>query len=250
MYPWLDRAPKGRNETGVWWRRHDEYEQALRRVVGIAEYKQHPLIERSAVVVLECDLNSLRVDDMKVQDHAVPECAVFVGVSLDGFIARPNGDLDWLIGDGGGDSAEYGYNEFIAGIDAIVMGRKTFEQVLTFDKWHYGNKRVVVLSTDSIDLSLALARGGVVERMAGPPAEIASKLAASGARHLYVDGGATIQQFLRAGLINRLIISRLPVLIGEGIPLFGSLPQDIRLAHIATRTYPGGMVQSEYHIGE
>jgi dihydrofolate reductase len=182
------------------------------------------------------------------EDQAVLESSVFVGVSLDGFIARPNGDLDWLMGDGGGDSAEYGYNEFIAGIDAIVMGRKTFEKVLTFDKWYYGNKRVVVLSNQPFDLSVAQAHGGVIELMAGPPAEIVSKLAASGARHLYVDGGITIQQFLRAGLIHRLIISRLPVLIGEGIPLFGSLPRDIRLSHIATRTYSGGLVQSEYHI--
>ena len=185
---------------------------------------------------------------MKEQDHAVPECSVFVGVSLDGFIARPNGDLDWLMGEGGGEGAEYGYNEFIAGIDAIVMGRKTFEKVLTFDKWYYGNKRVIVLSRQSLDLSVAQARGGVVERMTGPPAEIVSKLAGSGAKRLYVDGGITIQQFLRSRLIHRLIISRLPVLIGEGIPLFGSLPCDIRLSHIATRTYSGGMVQSEYHI--
>jgi dihydrofolate reductase len=181
-------------------------------------------------------------------DRARPECSVFVGVSLDGFIARPNGDLDWLMGEGGGDGAEYGYNEFIADIDAIVMGRKTFEKVLTFDKWYYGGKRVVVLSNHPLDLSLARDRGGIVELMGGSPVEIVSKLAASGARRLYVDGGITIQQFLHAGLIHRLIISRLPVLIGEGIPLFGSLPRDIRLSHIATRTYPGGMVQSEYHI--
>lgn len=172
--------------------------------------------------------------------------AVFVGVSLDGFLARPNGDLDWLMGEGGG--GEHGYNEFIAGIDAIVMGRKTFEKVLTFDKWYYGDKRVVVLSRHPVDLASARARGGVVEQMAGPPAEIVSTLAASGARHLYVDGGITIQEFLRAGLIQRLIISRLPVLIGQGIPLFGTLPRDIRLRHVATRTYPGGMVQSEYHV--
>jgi dihydrofolate reductase len=176
------------------------------------------------------------------------QCSVFVGVSLDGFIARPNGDLDWLMGEGGGDSAEYGYNEFIADIHAIVMGRRTFEKVLTFDKWYYGDKRVVVLSHQPLDLSVAQARGGVVERMAGSPAEIVSKLAASGASRLYVDGGITIQEFLHAGLIHRLIISRLPVLIGEGIPLFSSLPHDIRLSHVTTRTYPGGMVQSEYHV--
>src|SRR5262245_38553951 len=139
---------------------------------------------------------------MKVNENTVPQCAVFVGVSLDGFIARPNGDLDWLMGEGGGDSAEYGYNEFMAGIDAVVMGRKTFEKVLTLKKWYYGNKRVVVLSHQALDLSLAQARGGVVEQMAGVPAGIVSELNASGAHHLYVDGGVAIQQFLRAGLIH------------------------------------------------
>lgn len=185
---------------------------------------------------------------MKAEDHATTECAVFVGVSLDGFIARPNGGLDWLMGEGEGDPENHGYNEFIADIDAIVMGRRTFEKVLGFDTWYYGKKRVVVLSKRFLDLSVAQDRGGVVELMAGAPAEIVSKLAASGARRLYVDGGITIQEFLRAGLIQRLIISRLPVLIGEGIALFGALPHDIRLSHIATRTYPGGMVQSEYRI--
>jgi dihydrofolate reductase len=152
------------------------------------------------------------------------------------------------MGEGGGDASEYGYNEFIAGIDAIVMGRKTFEKALTFEKWYYATKRVVVLSSRPLDLFTAQARGGVVEQMVGSPAEIASKLAASSARHLYVDGGITVQQFLRAGLIHRLIISRLTVLIGEGIPVFGSVPRDIRLSHIATRSYPGGMVQSEYRV--
>jgi dihydrofolate reductase len=185
---------------------------------------------------------------MKAKAAGVAECAVFVGVSLDGFIARPNGDLDWLMGQGDGDSGEYGYNEFIAGIDAIVMGRRTFEKVLTFDKWYYGTKRVVVLSSTPLDIAAAQARGGSVEQMSGAPAEIVSRLASSGARHLYIDGGITIQQFLRAGLIQRIIVSHLPVLIGEGIPLFGPLPQDIQLRHITTRTYPGGMVQSEYHV--
>ena len=182
------------------------------------------------------------------EDHAQPECAVFVGVSLDGYIARPNGDLDWLMGEGGGDSAEYGYNEFIADIDAIVMGRNTFEKVLTLDKWYYGNKRLVVLSHRPVDLTVARARGGVVEQMASSPEETVAKLAAAGASRLYIDGGITIQQFLRAGLIHRLIISRLPVLIGQGIPLFGSLSRDVLLRHIKTKTYPGGMVQSEYHV--
>jgi dihydrofolate reductase len=169
--------------------------------------------------------------------------SVFIGTSLDGFIARPNGDLDFLPPGGG---EPHGYDEFMASVDAIVIGRNTFETVLTLGPWPYGNKRVVVLSSRPIDLSAA--RGGVVEQMAGPPLQIVSQLAASGAHHLYVDGGITIQGFLRAGLIQRLIITRVPVLIGEGIPLFGALPGDIRLRHVATRHYPSGLVSSEYHV--
>jgi len=170
--------------------------------------------------------------------------SVFVGTSVDGFIARPNGDLDWLPADGG---EPHGYEEFIASVDALVIGRKSFEKVLTFDAWPYGDKRVVVLSTRPVDVSAV--RGGVVEQMAGTPAEIVSRLAERGARHLYVDGGITIQRFLRAGLIDRLIVTRVPVLIGEGIPLFGTLPRDVRLRHVATRTYPSGLVSSEYQVG-
>lgn len=128
------------------------------------------------------------------------------------------------------------------------MGRNTFDKVLTFDQCYYGSKGVVVLSHQPVDLSLAQGRGGVVEQMAVSPMEIVSKLNASGAHHLYVDGGITFQQFLSTGLIHRLIISPLPVLIGDGIPLFGSVPRDVRLSHISTRPYPGGMVQSEYQI--
>ena len=169
--------------------------------------------------------------------------SVFIGTSVDGFIARPNGDLDFLPPDGG---EPHGYNEFIAGVDAIVIGRNTFETVLTLGPWPYGDKRVVILSSRPIDLSAA--RGGVVEQMAGTPAEIISRLAASGANHAYIDGGITIQRFLRAGLIQRLIITRVPVLIGDGIPLFGSLPHDIRLRHIMTKHYPSGLVSSEYAV--
>jgi dihydrofolate reductase len=169
--------------------------------------------------------------------------SVFVGTSLDGFIARPNGDFDFLP-EGGGEP--HGYNEFMASVDALVIGRKTFEKVLTLGSWPYGDKRVVVLSSRAVDLSAV--REGVLEQMAGTPAEIVSHLAASGAHHLYVDGGITIQGFLRAGLIQRLIITRVPVLIGDGIPLFGTLPRDIQLRHVATRHYPSGLVQSEYQV--
>jgi len=172
-----------------------------------------------------------------------PTTSVFVGVSVDGFIARRDGALDFLPPGGG---EPHGYDEFMATVDALVIGRNTFETVLGFDAWPYGGKRVVVLSHRPLDLTVV--RGGVVEQMGGPPAEIVARLGASGARHLYVDGGLTVQGFLRDGLIDRLVITRVPVLIGEGIPLFGALPRDVRLQHVATRHYASGLVQSEYTV--
>jgi dihydrofolate reductase len=171
------------------------------------------------------------------------KASVFIGTSLDGFIARPNGSFDFLP-EGGGEP--HGYNEFMATIDALVVGRNTFETVLPMKPWPYGDKRVVVLSSRPIDFSQVV--GGKVEQMSGSPAEIVAQLTATGAHHLYIDGGITIQRFLRAGLIQRLIITRVPVLIGEGIPLFGTLPHDIHLRHISTRGYPSGLVSSEYEI--
>jgi dihydrofolate reductase len=171
------------------------------------------------------------------------KASVFVGTSVDGFIARHNGDFDFLP-EGGGEP--HGYTEFIATVDVLVIGRNTFEKVLTLETWPYADKRVVVLSNRAID---AMASSGArVEQMSGPPAEILNCLAASGAQHAYIDGGITVQQFLRAGLIQRLTITRVPVLIGEGIPLFGSLPQDVKLRHLSTHAYASGLVKSEYEV--
>lgn len=170
------------------------------------------------------------------------KASVFIATSLDGFIARANGDLDWLPPGGG---EPHGYDEFMATVDALVIGRKTFETVLTFDTWPYGEKPVFVLSTRTV---APAPLGAVVERMSGAPAEIVSQLAARGIRHVYVDGGITIQGFLRAGLIQRLIITRIPVLLGDGIPLFGPLQHDIALRPVATRQYASGLVQSEYVV--
>jgi dihydrofolate reductase len=171
--------------------------------------------------------------------------SVFVGTSVDGFIARVHGALDFLPADGG---EPHGYGEFMASVDAVVIGRKTFETVLNYPAWPYGDKRVVVLSSRPIDFSSVRGARGVLEQMAGAPAEIVAKLAASGVRHLYVDGGITIQGFLRAGLVQRLVITRVPVLIGQGIPLFGSLPCDVRLRHVGTQHYASGLVKSEYEV--
>jgi dihydrofolate reductase len=171
------------------------------------------------------------------------KASVFIATSLDGFIAREDGGLDWLPADGG---EPHGYTEFIATVDALVIGRKTLETVLAFDAWPYGTKPVVVLSTTLS--AVTVPDGAVCEVMAGTPREILARLAHRGMKHLYIDGGVTIQGFLEAGLIQRLIVTRIPVLLGRGIPLFGPLSHDIRLEHVGTRSFPSGMVQSEYLI--
>jgi dihydrofolate reductase len=170
--------------------------------------------------------------------------SVFCGVSIDGFLARPNDALDFLRT---GEQEPHGFEEFYGTVDVVVFGRKTFEVVLTFGKWFYGKKPVVVLSSGPLDFSSV--KGGVVEQMSGEPAEIVTQLKARGFKHAYIDGGITIQRFLAAGLIDRLVITRVPVLIGAGIPLFGPVPRDISLRHVATRCYNGGLVQSEYEVG-
>ena len=170
------------------------------------------------------------------------KASVFIGTSVDGFIARANGDLGFLPPGGG---EPHGYDEFMSTVDALVIGRNTFETVLTFDSWPYGEKPVFVLSTRPLPTP---PLGAVVERMSGDPADVVSRLATRGLQHIYVDGGITIQQFLQAGLIQRLIITRVPVLIGTGIPLFGPLPSDVVLKHVVTRQYASGLVQSEYVV--
>ncbi len=170
------------------------------------------------------------------------KASVFVGTSLDGFIARVNGDFDFLPAGGG---EPHGYAEFFATVDALVMGRNTFDVVAKMKEWPYGAKPVIVLSNRPL---ADVPKGLVVEQMAGEPAEIVAKLEARGIKHIYVDGGITTQRFLRAGLIQHIIVTRVPVLIGSGIPLFGAVPHDIILRHVRTQSFASGMVQSEYVI--
>ncbi len=170
------------------------------------------------------------------------KASVFVGTSLDGFIARSDGALDFLPPGGG---EPHGYVEFMATVDALVIGRHTYETVLAFDTWPYGEKPVFVLSSRPLAPAPA---GAIVEHLSGLPADILSQLAHRGIQHVYVDGGITIQSFLQAGLIQRLVVTRVPVLIGTGIPLFGAITHDIALKHIATRHYASGLVQSEYEV--
>jgi dihydrofolate reductase len=174
----------------------------------------------------------------------VPEFAghVFIGVSVDGFIARPDGDLKWLT-ERDLPFEETGYHEFIDSIDALIMGRTTYETVLEMEEWFY-TKPVFVLSTtldpktiERDDVSVHRDIDAVVEAFGE-----------AGFTNAYVDGGATIQSFLRAGLIDSLILSHSPVLIGSGARLFGELDTDIDLEVEYTKTLPASFVQTKYRV--
>jgi dihydrofolate reductase len=179
--------------------------------------------------------------------------SVYIATSLDGFIARDDGELDWLPGadpeaeGGGGEIEDYGYREFMESVDVLVMGRKTFEKVLSFGMWPYKGKRVIVLSSGSLEISNGLA--STVECRSCSPSDLVLALEEAGARHIYVDGGITVQRFMNEGLIHQIIITRIPILIGSGIPLFGPLASDVLLRHVETRQFPSGFVQSRYEIG-
>jgi dihydrofolate reductase len=175
--------------------------------------------------------------------------SVFLGMSVDGFIARLDGDLSWLTGDaevGGapddGAGGDFGFSEFVSGIDALVMGRGTYDVIAPMDEWPYQGKPVHVLSTTLTP--------GADPRITVHPSfdEAVTALTAAGYRRVYVDGGRTVHAFLRAGLIADLTLSRVPVLIGTGHTPFGELPADVPLEHVRTQTFPGGMVQTTYRV--
>lgn len=176
------------------------------------------------------------------------KASVFIATSLDGFIARKDGNIDWLVSANTTTpkGEDYGYQEFADSVDVIIMGRNSFEKVLTYKEWPYGKKRVIVLSSRDVDIPAGLAK--TVSSSSEIPNDMIKRLSSQGAKHLYIDGGVTIQRFLAAGLIDELTITLIPVLLGEGRPLFSPLTKDIPLAHIATRTYDNGFVQIKYRV--
>lgn len=171
---------------------------------------------------------------------------IFIATSLDGFIARPDGTLDWLLSRDD-PTEDHGYTAFIAGMDCILMGRGTFETVLAFPEWHY-TLPVYVLSARLAGQPVPDHLQGKVTFLDLPPAQAMAQLAAQGHRRAYIDGGQIVQSFLRAGLIADMIITTAPVLIGQGRPLYGALPKDIPLIHTATTAFPSGLVQSSWRV--
>ena len=167
---------------------------------------------------------------------------VYIGTSLDGFIARENGDFDWL-SQFANDEAIQSYNEFMDKIDVIVMGRGTYEKVLTFPTFPY-SKKVYVLSKSIMDIPRILTEQVTIFAM--KPSDIIIYLSDKGYSNIYVDGGKVIQDFLKEDLINELIISKAPILLGSGIPLFGYLGTDLQFNHVRTTVQSNGLVRSYY----
>lgn len=177
-----------------------------------------------------------------------PRTSVFIATSLDGFIARPDGSIDWL------DEAnktitpgqDCGFAEFFASVDTLVMGRGTFESVLHLPEWFYGDKPLVVLSQSLTQLPAETPAS--VSLSAEEIEPLLERLASLGRQHLYIDGGQLIQSFLRQGLIDELTITRIPVLLGSGRPLFGELESDVPLQLISSKSWDFGFVQDHYRV--
>jgi dihydrofolate reductase len=163
--------------------------------------------------------------------------AVFIAVSLDGYIARPDGSIDWLAPF---HDEEHGYAAFFAGIDALVIGRGTYDTVLSFPEWPYGKKRVIVCTTRP----LPAAHGE--EMWSGPPRELAERLDREGVRRVYLDGGALVRGFLREGLVDEWAINVIPLFLGAGRPLFASGLPEIPLRLLEAKSFPSGVVQLRY----
>ena len=170
-------------------------------------------------------------------------CHVFIGTSLDGFIARADGDLEWLTSRGEA-AGEYGFQEFIDSIDTVAMGRVTYEDWLRLgaDHWPFHGKHVAVLSTrlDAEDDPRIVVYRNVDQLL--------ESLADRKTKSVYVDGGRVIREFLHAGLIDTITITTVPVLIGSGIPFPGDLEADIPLIHQSTKVFGAGLVQSAYSV--
>jgi dihydrofolate reductase len=174
--------------------------------------------------------------------------AVFIATSLDGFIAREDGRIDWLLqaNEAVPPGEDCGYAAFMATVDAIVMGRATFEQVLAFADWPYGTTPLMVWSRRLQALPAGLPP--TVSLHAGSATELAAHAAQHGHGRLYVDGGRTIQAFLAAHLIDEPTITVIPILLGRGRPLFGGMGPDVHLTHLSTQAWPFGFVQNRYAV--
>lgn len=177
----------------------------------------------------------------------LPVAEVFIATSLDGMIARSDGDIGWLVGRPVPEGEDFGYAAFMDGIGALVMGRESFDKALTFPEWPYPVP-VVVMSRTPAAVTIPYHLTGRVRVTDAAPDAILSELGAGGVTRVYVDGGQVVRAFLAKGLIRRMIVTVIPVLLGEGRPLFGHGAGDIDLTLVGVRHWPNGFAQLEYHL--
>ena len=175
------------------------------------------------------------------------KASINMALSVDGFIATKDGGVDWLNEQPSIEGEDHGFQEFMDSVDVMIMGRKTFEKVLSFgkDAWAYGDKRIVVWSRGSVEIPGHLEKTASTSSDKAP--DLLAKLEAEGCSHAYIDGGYTIRQFLKAGLIQRMVLTRVPILLGDGIPLFEDQGR-LNLSHVSTRSWPNGLVQTVYDV--
>jgi dihydrofolate reductase len=183
------------------------------------------------------------------------KCSVYIATSVDGFIAKKDGSVDWLHTAGSpetemGEQADMGFSEYMASVDCLIMGRKCMEMIssmdLTPEQWPYGDTRVIVLSNTVKQAPDNLK--DKVEMYSGALQTLVSKLESEGHQHAYIDGGTTIQAFLNLQLINEMTITRAPILLGEGIPLFGKTIKDIKLEQAQATAFANDFVQVKYTV--
>lgn len=181
--------------------------------------------------------------------------SVFIATSMDGFIAKNDGSVDWLHTAGNpeadmGDQADMGFADFMASVDCMIMGRKCMEMIssmnLTPEQWPYGDTRIIALSN-----TLKEAPENVkdkVEMYSGDLNDLIAALESDGFNHAYIDGGKTIQAFINLGLINEMTITRAPVLLGEGLPLFGKINRDIKLEQTQSTVFANDFIQEKFVV--
>ena len=172
--------------------------------------------------------------------------SVFIAVSLDGFIARSDGSTDWLKNIEYEIGEDYGYEKFFQSVDCFIVGRNTFELSLKFPEWPYSDKKVFVLTTSNLILPESVQEKTKI--ISSKPEDLIQQLSFEGFKHVYIDGGKTIQSFLSAGLIDELTITTIPILIGSGKPLFGRLNNDIKLQLLENTFYKNGFVKNVYRV--
>ncbi len=173
---------------------------------------------------------------------------VFIATSLDGYIARPDGDIEWLNEASAGvpEGEDLEYAAFMVDVDMLVMGRHSYEKVLSFGAWPYRSVPVTVLSSSPIVFPDGLSAS--LSCSSEPPDALCERLAFEGVRRVYLDGGNTIQRFLAAGLVDDITITVIPVLLGEGVSLFGPLKADVTLRCVSAMRYEFGFVHLVYAV--